>query len=116
MAGMTPAHFRRTGSGRAVLLFFFLLCPLASIAQTALPDVTVEGTSFVLRLPDGRVLRSPELVGAVLGLEIEGRIARVRIDAVEREAKVWRTRRNHGRNASRHGIDPWDLPITDPTD
>jgi hypothetical protein len=45
----------------------------------------VDGTSFVVRAPDGRVLRSPELVGAVLGIAIEGRIARVRIDAVERD-------------------------------
>lgn len=50
--------------------------------------VDIEGTGFRVTLPDGRVLRSPELVGAVLELRSG---LRVRIDAVERE------RDHHGR-------------------
>jgi ADYC domain len=45
-------------------------------------SVDVEGTQFKVTLPDGRVLRSPELVGAVLDLRSG---VRVRIDAVEED-------------------------------
>ena len=62
------------------------LLPVSS-AATADPvapmSVTVEGTQFKVTLTDGRVLRSPELVGAVLSLTLDGQAARIRIDAVE---------------------------------
>src|SRR5262245_55006930 len=45
-------------------------------------SVDVEGTQFKVTLPDGRVLRSPELVGAVLNLRSG---LRVRIEAVEED-------------------------------
>ena len=45
-------------------------------------SVEVEGTQFKVTLPDGRVLRSPELVGAVLHLRSG---LHVRIDAVEED-------------------------------
>ena len=45
-------------------------------------SVDVEGTQFKVTLPDGRVLRSPELVGAVLALRSG---LRVRIDAVDED-------------------------------
>ena len=63
-------------------------------AQSPIRSVTVAGTSFVVELADGRVLRSPDLAGAVLGVEIGGQVKRLRIDAVERdpasrENEVW---------------------------
>lgn len=36
------------------------------------PDLTVEGTAFVLRLPDGKVMRGTELEGAELSLSFDG--------------------------------------------
>jgi hypothetical protein len=50
-----------------------------SAAASAGPQLTVEGTSFVLRNPDGTELRSAQLVGAELDL---GDGVEVRIDAV----------------------------------
>jgi hypothetical protein len=73
----------------AALLFFCL--PASGVhAQDTPPAVTVEGTSFVLRAAGGRLLRSPDLTGAVLGIEIGGRLARVRIDHVERDPDALR--------------------------
>lgn len=48
-------------------------------------QLTVVGTEFRLRTPDGRVLRSADLVGAVLGVVEDGTVRRVRIDSVERD-------------------------------
>ncbi|MBI2882962.1 MAG: hypothetical protein HYY11_03485 [Candidatus Methylomirabilis oxyfera] len=50
--------------------------------QPVAASIDLEGTGFHVTLPDGRVLRSPELVGAVLGLRSG---LRVRIDAVEQD-------------------------------
>lgn len=54
-------------------------------AQTspAVSSISVEGTEIVVRLGDGRRLRSRELVGAVLKVRFEGQPAEVRIAAVE---------------------------------
>ncbi|MBM3644416.1 MAG: hypothetical protein FJX02_08760 [Alphaproteobacteria bacterium] len=71
-----------------------LLAPLAALAlastpanaQVAGPQVTsigVEGTEIVVKLSDGRNLRSKELVGAVLDVRFEGQAAKMRIAAVE---------------------------------
>ena len=53
----------------------------AQLARAA-ASVEVEGTQFKVTLPDGRVLRSPGLVGAVLDLRSG---LRVRIDAVDED-------------------------------
>jgi hypothetical protein len=45
-------------------------------AALAAPGLVVEGTTFVLRLPDGRVLRSPELLGAELTMP-DGAVLRI---------------------------------------
>ena len=45
-------------------------------------NVIAEGTQFKLTLSDGRELRSPQLVGAVLTVSLGGGISRLRIDAV----------------------------------
>lgn len=64
----------------------FSACAGEAAAQGGIRSVTVAETSFMVELADGRVLRSPELVGAVLGVDIGGRMTRLRIDAVERDA------------------------------
>ena len=59
--------------------------PLWCTAQTK-PDVrgiAVEGTEFVVTLADGRVLRSKDLVGAVVDVRFEGQKAKLRITGVE---------------------------------
>ena len=80
---------------RAFLFLLGLLVPAAApaIARPA-PQVTVEGTEFVATLADGRVLRSRDLVGAILDLRVGGRPMRVRIAAAEsdpddRSGTVW---------------------------
>lgn len=62
----------------------------ASVAAPAIaqPRVTVEGTEFVLETPDGRVLRSPDLVGATLILRLDGRDLEVTIAAVEEDRQA----------------------------
>ena len=59
----------------------------AQPASASAPRVAVEGTEFVATLPDGRTLRSRQLVGAVLDLRVGGRPMRVRIAAVEPDPK-----------------------------
>jgi hypothetical protein len=48
-------------------------------------SVEVEGTEFKVTLTDGRILRSPELVGATLAISASGGPIRLHIDAVERD-------------------------------
>jgi hypothetical protein len=48
-------------------------------------SVTVDGTAFVVALGDGRVMRSPDLVGVVLTIATISGPLQVRIDAVERD-------------------------------
>lgn len=79
-------------------VLFLLLGLLSSGAPSALADggprMTVEGTEFVVTQGDGRVLRSRDLVGAVLDVRFAGRAMRLRIAAVEpdpedRSGTVW---------------------------
>ncbi|MBI3198669.1 MAG: hypothetical protein HYZ40_14425 [Rhodospirillales bacterium] len=73
---------------RPILAVLALLCAAAAPAAAqssppSAPRVTVEGTEFVAALADGRVLRSRDLVGAVLDARFAGRPVRIRIAAVE---------------------------------
>jgi hypothetical protein len=45
-------------------------------------SATVDGTSFRMAAADGRVLRSADLVGAVIGVRLHGSEQRIRIDAI----------------------------------
>jgi hypothetical protein len=81
---------------RSILLTLLLLVCASAVPAHARATVTVgvEGTEFVVRLADGRVLRSRELVGAVLDLTVGRRPLRVRIAAVEadpgdRSGSIW---------------------------
>ncbi len=57
-------------------------------APVAVSAVAAEGTQFRLTLSDGRVLRSPELVGAAFIVRVGQGQARVRLAAVEREPRA----------------------------
>ncbi len=73
----------------ALMRPLFYLAALLLLARPAdaagLKSVEVEGTAFKVTLTDGRVLHSPELVGATLTIKTSGPTMRVRIDAVERD-------------------------------
>jgi hypothetical protein len=62
-----------------------VLVATVSITASAEPSLTVEGTEFVLALPDGRVLRSAELVGATLAIGAPGSEIAVTIAGVEED-------------------------------
>ena len=63
----------------------------ASVAETAdgsvvlqpIVTIQVEGTTFKIDLPDGRILRSADLFGANLLIKNGDRLSRVRIDGIE---------------------------------
>ena len=47
------------------------------------PDLTVEGSAFVLRLPDGKVLSGQQMQGAIVHLGIEGgQVSSVRLETI----------------------------------
>jgi hypothetical protein len=69
----------------AAAVLFGAAVPAEGAAQ---PGLTVEGTEFVLEMPDGRVLRSRDLVGATLTLRMEGRDLDVTIEAVEEDRQA----------------------------
>jgi hypothetical protein len=79
-------------SGALTALTFGLAA--AGAGEVELPAVEVEGTAFKVTTSDGRVLRSPDLVGAVLTIARGDEPTRLRIDAVERDpvarrGEVW---------------------------
>jgi hypothetical protein len=68
--------------GMAVLV---LLSGAARAAPTTLlqPDLKVEGSAFVLKLPDGRVLRGPQLKGVIVHMAVEGgQVGSVKLDSI----------------------------------
>lgn len=68
-------------------LFLALLCCLAIAGPARADSLIVEGTEFVLERDDGRVLRSRDLVGARLTVDIgPAGTAEILIEAVERDA------------------------------
>jgi hypothetical protein len=85
-AAVAAASRRHPGQRHALPFFFFgAVLGLSAAAQTAAPAVRVEGTELVIQAGHGPELRSRDLVGAQLGLTIDGRPAVVRIDAVSLE-------------------------------
>jgi len=61
------------------------LLALALTAEAAVRNVEAEGTALKVTMTDGKVLHSPGLVGAVVGIAMQGKVHRVRIDGVERD-------------------------------
>ena len=51
--------------------------------QPTVSSISVEGTEIVVKLSEGRTLRSKDLVGATLDVRFEGEPAKVRIAAIE---------------------------------
>src|SRR5215469_7409897 len=69
-----------------VTLVAALICSAMGQPAAGGPPLEVFGTHFRITMADGRVLASPDLVGAVLDiLDETGRIITVRIDAVTRD-------------------------------
>jgi hypothetical protein len=80
--------------GAAVAMILWTAASAVPTGAAELRSVEVDGTEFKATLADGRVMRSPDLVGAVLTLAVRGQATRVRIDAVERDpdarhGEVW---------------------------
>jgi ADYC domain len=68
-------------SMRAVIALTVILAGLPAAGQTGARSVTTDGTQFVVTIADGRVIRSPQLIGAVLTVSLVGKPVRLRIDA-----------------------------------
>jgi hypothetical protein len=85
----------RAPIGLLLALVAIPLCPATVRGAASSPSLEVAATTFRVTLPDGRVLASPELIGAVLDVADEaGRTMTVRIDAVapdpsDRDGDVW---------------------------
>jgi len=77
---------RLVGERLPLLDLFAALCAAVGQAAADRPSIEVVGTSFRVTTPDGRVLRSPDLVDAVLNVIDEaGRTVTLRIDAVDKD-------------------------------
>src|SRR5215469_4631236 len=84
---------------RSARMLLLLLAALISLSTghgaAAAASFDVVGTLFRITMPDGRVLTSPDLIGAVLdAADEEGRTITVRIDTVTRdpsdaEGDIW---------------------------
>jgi ADYC domain-containing protein len=72
---------------RVLIAFLAIAVLTVSLAPQAraveVQSVVVDGTTFAVTLSDGRVMRSADLVGATLTIDIPGGPLRLRIDAVE---------------------------------
>lgn len=72
----------RIAFGAAMLV---LLSGASSAAPTTLmqPDLKVEGSAFVLKLPDGRVLRGAQLKGVIVHMAVEGgQVGSVKLESI----------------------------------
>jgi hypothetical protein len=78
-----------------IIIYVVVVQLVANVALAAgVTSVAVDGTVFKVTLNDGRVLRSPELVGAILNITTAQDKLRLRIDSVERDpnavdGEVW---------------------------
>ncbi len=76
-----------------------VLAVIAAAPAAAQPQLRVEGTEFVLRTADGRMLRSADLAGATLRVKTGGRDIEVTIKAVEEDRRA-----NGGRVVLHHFV------------
>jgi hypothetical protein len=94
IAARRGARRKLAGLGFAGVALGAALGLSAAASQTA-PRLEAEGTRLRVTMPDGRVLRSPELIGATLLIATgEGGVVRARLDAVEHDpddttGEVW---------------------------
>jgi hypothetical protein len=69
---------------RRIIAAAMLLCATNAVAEPPqTPSIVVEGTRFVVKLPDGRVLDSTQLIGAALTIATASGALKIRIDGVE---------------------------------
>lgn len=81
----------RIAAAAAVLLAAWLAAPAAPAAPddaTVTGTLTAEGTEFVLEAPAGDELRSPDLVGERVRMDVDGEDLLVTIEAVEEDVAV----------------------------
>ena len=88
--GLARRSLTAIGRFRGIAFTVFIALAVLSGFVHAAPPATVsaiaaEATQFRMTLTDGRVLRSPELVGAKLVIETPTGPAKIRIVAVERD-------------------------------
>ena len=79
---------------RPILALLLSVCAAIPALAKPAPKVAVEGTEFVVTTAEGRVLRSRDLVGAVLDVQFAGHPIRMRLAGVEqdpedRSGQVW---------------------------
>lgn len=70
----------------AALLFCGACLGSADRQRLDVRSVAVDGTVFRIAVTDGRVLRSADLVGAVIGVRLHGSDQRIRIDSVRADS------------------------------
>src|SRR5450631_1364530 len=87
MSSSKPIDFVLRAARLAALLAVLTAAAIpAGVAGTdAAPvqSLEVDGTRFKITLADGRVLRSPDLIGANLLIDQGNRLLRVRLDGIE---------------------------------
>lgn len=79
---LAPAK-RLCCSGPICAVVAVALATFAPVHAQSKSDIAVEGTSFQLRMSDGRTLTSRDLVGATLSLDVGGQSLKIRIEGVE---------------------------------
>jgi len=69
---------------RSIALLFAAVCGLARGAETLMqPDLSVEGTALVLKLPDGRVMTGVELQGAIVHAVLDdGSVSAIKLTSI----------------------------------
>ena len=73
-------------AARLLGLLAALISPVTGVGAAGAPPLEVVGSQFRISMPDGRVLTSSDLIGAVLdAADDAGRIATVRIEGVSRD-------------------------------
>jgi hypothetical protein len=86
---------------RALLSYAMMIFVAPAIAgeapsgASAIQSIGVQGTLIKIGLADGRMLNSPDLIGAKLVIEQGGRLMRIRIDGIERDPDDRRSARDN---------------------
>lgn len=71
---------RRLGAALAVMVSHAVVAGPQTLLS---PDLAVEGSAFVLRLPEGRVLRGTQMQGAVVHLAVPGgQVGSIRLESI----------------------------------
>src|SRR5262245_3083264 len=82
------SRWRNMASTVADIALAAILAAAPSTVDGAEAKLAAAGTEFVLTLPDGRTLRSQDLVGAVLRIGAPGREIGVTIASIEEDLRA----------------------------